>query len=81
MILTVKARVIVTLEMLVPSAWNESATAKQIMDQARESALRAVRNGVVIDSMTSGKDPKTNARLVSEPAVTIVLATDADENQ
>jgi len=69
------ARVRVTVEFALGGGpWSDKATVEEIHRQARESAMGALRRGLVIEGLVSeGRGDKTVATVVGEPAVTAIL--------
>lgn len=56
----------------VPTQWNETCVMKQVFEQAREAALRALRSGLVLDNVTTGTDQKTQGRLLDTKVTSII---------
>lgn len=74
--MNVRARVTVTLEILVADAWDEKVTADQVRKQAIESATGAIRAGMTVN-MTLGTDRSAErgwATVVGEPKVEAIIA-------
>lgn len=74
--LRARARVQVTLDLLVPDTWDDKAPTSQIHSQARESALHALTRGVIIEH--SGPQGGVRATVVGKPKVTMVLVDDEE---
>lgn len=72
--MNVRARVTVTVELVASSTWNPEVTAEQVARQAKDDAIAALRNGLVIGGLRMGRDDKTGAQVVGEPKVTMVIA-------
>lgn len=75
--MSTRARIAVTLEFdLGGGAWGPECTTGQVLKQARESALEAIRAGFVVDGLTIRSNLKHEARIVGEPKVTMILVED-----
>lgn len=71
-----RARVQLTIDILVADSWGPECTVDQVQRQATESAIGALRRGLVIEGMhnPNGVDPflKSVALIVDDPKVTLV---------
>lgn len=67
------ARVTLTIEIDVADSWGDDCTTGQVERQARESAVAAVRRGLVINNLKCGDDVKTYARVIGEPLVDMII--------
>ncbi len=75
------ARVTVTVEIDVGGSWGPDCTTRQVFEQAKERALRALRQGLTIHHMTSGKDTKTGGRIIGEPVIRAIMIDGSGERQ
>ncbi len=75
----VRARVKLTVEIVVGDAWGPDVKAEQIRKQAIESAEQALRRGLVVRGLINRGPGDANAErapahIVGEPVVTAVIA-------
>lgn len=78
--MSVRARVTVTLEIVVGDHWDDKVMVDQVRRQATESALGAIRRGMTVN-MTPGSDSSAErgwATVVGEPKVVAILADLSD---
>ncbi len=70
-----RARVTVTVEISLPSVWGIDCPMEQIMKQAKDDAVGALRGGLAIDGLVSSmaKTP-IHGRIIDEPRVVAILA-------
>jgi len=69
---TARARVQVTLEIDVPDSWGHDCKVEQIYDQAAESALGMLRQGLVVDGMTNTGLARSREEAERRPRVSVV---------
>jgi hypothetical protein len=74
--MSVRARVTVTLEIVVSDHWGDEVRADQVRKQAIESAIGAIRRGMTVDLQpgTDKGEGRGWARVVSEPKVEAIIA-------
>lgn len=72
-----RARVQVTVEMAVGDGWGADCSISQVQKQAADSALQALRTGLIIDYLRAWHQRATqHATIVGEPKVTAILVDD-----
>lgn len=74
--MSVRARVTVTLEIVVGDHWGDGVSAEQVRKQAVESAIGAIRRGMTVN-MNPGTDKTEErgwARVVGDPKVEAIIA-------
>lgn len=77
----VRARVRILIEIDVSDSWGGDVKLEQVNNQASESALKALRKGLVVDQMTDGGKPtplseRPQVRIVGTPKVEAILVLD-----
>jgi hypothetical protein len=75
-----RARVKMTIEFPIPGGeWGPEWTIGQVIKQARESAKTCLMQGFVVDGLSNSlAHPKTTARIVEEPVITMVMVDDKE---
>ena len=74
--MSVRARVTVTLEIVVGDHWSDGVTGDQVRRQATEAAVGAIRRGMTVN-MNPGSDKSEErgwARVIGEPKVVAIFA-------
>lgn len=72
------ARVQITVDIDVEGAWDSDCTVGQVQEQAKESALTALRNGLLVEGLKSAQavSPR-RAVIVGAPRVMPILLTES----
>jgi hypothetical protein len=80
--ISARARVRVTLEIVVPDRWALGAPVEQIFRQAERSAVEALRRAVYLgDGLVSTEGrPAASAQIVGAPSVVAVVVRDGEDD-
>lgn len=73
----VRARVKLTVEIVVGDAWGADVKAEQVRKQALEAAKQVLRRGLIVDGLQapgSSDSGRCFAHIVGEPVVTAIMA-------
>ena len=68
------ARIQITVEFAIGGgAWPSDATIEQVHKQAKDAAITALQQGLIIHGLSITSSTKTPAVIVGEPKVTAIL--------